>query len=298
MLKQLLFSCLLLLSNIALADIQITDSHGKYIFKTPPDRVVVLNWTLAEQMLELDIIPVGMAGIADFKSTNKQLVVPNNVVDVGSRLSPDLKKIKELSPDIIVIGYSQRPLTHTLSNIATVIYFKNFGNRYNNQAKAKSRYLELAKLFDKQDLAERKLSTRQEQIAELKKRISEKFVGKIKPKLQFLVPPSQQNSEQVWVFGKNSMPYYAAKELGLELVAIDDTDAFGVSRTNLRIVEELNTSSDSQICQLYLSSYSSAQTKSPKFDGCGGELSYQNAFGGIFSIYNLAESISKVVLRK
>lgn len=87
-LKQILFSCLLLLSNIAFADIQITDSHGKYTFKTPPERVAVLNWTLAEQMLELDKIPVGMAGIADFKSTNKQLVVPNNVVDVGSRLSP------------------------------------------------------------------------------------------------------------------------------------------------------------------------------------------------------------------
>lgn len=298
-LKQTLFGfCLLLFYNLAFADIQITDSHGKYTFKSPPKKVVVLNWALAEQMLELDVIPVGMANIKEFEELNNQLTVPATVTDVGSRLSPDLNKIKALNPDIIVIGYSQRPLTRTLSNIATVIYFKNFGHRYNNQNKAKLRYLELAKLFDKQPFAKQKLQEAASKLTELKEQIDKKYANKAKPKLQFIVPASKNSGDQIWLFGKNSMLFYAAKELGLELVALDDVDAFGVSRTDKQTVKQLNKNSETQICQFYLSNYSGNKHSQLVTNQCGGELSYQNAFGGFFSIYHLAIAISEAVLNK
>ena len=148
-----LLSFLILNSAIANAQIEITDSHGKYQFEKPPERVVVLNWALAEQLIELDVKLLGMADITGFKKYANQPRVARNTVDVGERLSPNLAKIKDLKPDVIIIGYSQRSLIKSLSNLGTVIYFKNFGKRYNNYQKSRERFLELAKLFDKTQLA-------------------------------------------------------------------------------------------------------------------------------------------------
>jgi len=70
-------------ASFAHAQIEIQDSHGKYRFEKPPERVVVLNWALGEQMLELDETPVGFADIKGYRSHTGTEAMPEGVVDVG-----------------------------------------------------------------------------------------------------------------------------------------------------------------------------------------------------------------------
>ena len=86
--------------------------------------MVVINWTLAEQVTALGVEPVGIADLKGYQQQVVEPALPTDVADVGSRLSPNLVKIKQLQPDVIIVGYSQKSLIRVLSNIAPVVYFK------------------------------------------------------------------------------------------------------------------------------------------------------------------------------
>jgi len=305
----------LLFSHASVAQIEITDSHGKYKFDKPPERIVVLNWALAEHLLELEVTPVGMADIAGFTKVANKPEIPQNPFDVGNRLNPNLNKIRELKPEIILIGYSQRSLIRPLSNIATVIYFKNFGHRYNNYQKSRERFTELAKLFNKTELAKTKLATMDEQLTELRASLHRAYEDKPLPNVQ-LQTQSNHADPTTWLFGNNSMPYYAALELGLNVLSNPENDKFGVakltqtelSKLRRRTLGQLSmnetdngpVSQSSNYCQLTLSNYSADAIKptlntNEKTKQCTADLSYQNAFGGSFSILYLAQAIHQAL---
>lgn len=304
--------------------IEITDSHGKYRFSEPPKRVVVLNWALAEQLLELGIEPVGMADIDGFSKHASKPLIPTSTEGVGKRLKPDLLKIKELQPDVILIGYSQRPLIKSLSNIGTVIYFKNFGKRYNNYQKSRERFLELAKLFDKTNDAESRLLKLDDELASLKASLQSHFNQEL-PSILFTVSDSdkkrntsrEQNHSSTlprstWAFGLNSMPYYAANELGLKVVDVGETDKFGVVRLESSALNKWRTvnnsdhasstaSNNQRVCNLEFSSLVNNNSRSTSIDTptasqCILDLSYQNGFGGTVSVLYLATAIHDALI--
>ena len=310
LIKQVMLLCsraalcfvLLLLPLSSYAQIEITDSHGKYRFAKPPERVVVLNWALAEQMIELGEVPLGVADVEGYRRHAGHAALPDSVLDVGERLSPSLSEIKALKPEIIVIGYSQRSLLRPLSNIAKVIYFKNFGKRYNNQEKSRDRFLELAKLFDKTEFAENKLKEREARLGILRQRLQDAYVDNSPPAVQFIVPDvsNAAKSGASLVFGANSMPFYAAQALGLTVLAPQESDQFGMSQLTSAQLDELVSGYEGDLCQFNLLSYSQGVTsekgkeseENPESGGhCVGVMDYQNSFGGIMSILYLAESI-------
>ena len=302
------------------AQIEITDSHGKYRFNKPPERTVVLNWALAEQLVELGVTPVGMADIEGFQKHANKPEVNISITDVGKRLTPNLAKIRELNPDVILIGYSQRPLIKSLSNIATVIYFKNFGKRYNNYEKSRERFLEIAKLFDKTQYAETRLSKLDSDLNALKLSLEHHYQRKqkteAKPYPLVLFSVSNNDSKNsTWIFGRNSMPYYAARELGLNVFDTDeDTDKFGVTRlsskqlNNTLAQKNQHLSSDtgfdskhSVVCNLKFSSFAThkpIETGFPSHNNssCGTDLAFQNPFGGTMSVLYLAQALHDALI--
>ncbi|GHA11247.1 hypothetical protein GCM10008090_21260 [Arenicella chitinivorans] len=250
-------------------------------------------------MLALGEVPIGMADIATFQQHAATVDVSENTQDVGTRLSPDLKRIKSLQPDVILIGYSQRALMRPLSNIAPVVYFKNFGKRYQHAEKSRARFLELAKLFDKTALAESLLQRAEQASAQLRASID---VSDRQLVLR-IVAPSERHAEQAVLFGSNSMPYYAAELLGLSVVSAVENDQYGTHAVTWAQLAELESViQDSEqniiICPIFLSSYASpvavARSKfAPNSTRHAPE--YQNAFGGALSIYTLAEAFAPIV---
>lgn len=307
--RLLVWLCLIILTGagagVVNAAIEITDSHGKHRFQSPPSRVVVLNWAMAENMLALGEVPLGMADIATFQQHASTVEVPEDTQDVGARLSPDLKRIKSLQPDVILIGYSQRALMRPLSNIARVVYFKNFGKRYQHAEKSRTRFLELAKLFDKTDVAQRLLQDAEQRTAQLRDDLRTLMDASGHELVLRIVAPSERHADQAVLFGNNSMPYYAAKELGLAVVSAPENDKFGTQAVTLAQLGELeavfqNAAQNVVVCPIYLSSYaSSAAARRSDFapNTTQSIPEYQNAFGGALSIYKLAEAFAPIVRR-
>jgi len=262
--------------------IRITDSHGKWAFDSPPKRIAVINWTITEQLLELDVLPVAVADIDGFKKAAPQTLVPSGIVDLRSRSTPDLKKLKTSKPELIIIGYSQRDLMRVLSHIAPVMYFNNFSRRKNNAERADEHFLKMAKLFGKTTFAKQKLAIRDEKIAALKLKLAQHYKMNIPPNISIV---NLGEDKSAWLYSTNSMPYYAAQKLGFVQDYPHKPTKLGVQQIS---TEKL---SDFANCTLYLNSTAVQQLSS-----CSAELATTFSFGGAMSLLYLAESITDGLL--
>ncbi|MEM1435387.1 MAG: ABC transporter substrate-binding protein [Pseudomonadota bacterium] len=195
------------------AGYQITDSFGKHYFERPPARVVVTDWALLEQLLELGIEPVGAPELDAYRRLVRQPALPARIVDIGLRRSPTLETLRTLDADVILLGTGQKDLARPFSRITRVLYYQSFSDRYRgNGKKSRVRFLELADLFQRRALAQRKLATMDARIAELRAAIAARF-GTTPPKV---TPIRFSSEDRVLIYGTNSLPHYALEQLGLE----------------------------------------------------------------------------------
>ena len=120
--------------------------------KKAPKRIVILDNLYGEILDPLDITPVGATtGQADSQELStlfKKQYKDAKVVSVGWQGNPDLDKIAELKPDLILMTGEQEDLYEELSEIApTVGYQINTDENWDYHETS----LKVAEIFDKRD---------------------------------------------------------------------------------------------------------------------------------------------------
>ncbi|WP_432452105.1 MULTISPECIES: iron-siderophore ABC transporter substrate-binding protein [unclassified Agarivorans] len=201
---------LVLQSSLALA-LTINDDIKSHHFAKVPQRIVALNWSMAENVLELGLVPVGIADIAGYQTWVVKPAIPAGVTDVGTRMEPNLELIEELKPDVILLSSSQADLLPRLEKIAPTLFFDSFNASQDNYQKSKKIFMQLAELFDKQTVAAQKLTALEKQFVDLKQQISQHFSGHI-PKVTTI---RFNNASTIIVYGDNSLSQAAAEQLGI-----------------------------------------------------------------------------------
>lgn len=81
----------------------VEDATGVICVPENTERIVALEWTYVEDVLALGVQPVG---VADIEGYNNWVDIPveldERVQDVGTRQAPNLERIAELEPDLII----------------------------------------------------------------------------------------------------------------------------------------------------------------------------------------------------
>lgn len=208
---KLLLTGLLSLSTALQAAVTITDSRGPQSFDTAPQRIASLNWTLTEQLLELDIQPLAMTDKAGYKVWVRQPALPAGIEELGSRSEPNLEKLIQLAPDLILINEVHSSLLPRLEKIAPVIYFKTFSADHSNPLSAISVYRQLAHLFGKETLAESRLEAMNHTFGQLRRQLERAYPEQL-PRVTTV---RFSNPSSVYIYGDNSMSQYALKQLGI-----------------------------------------------------------------------------------
>lgn len=68
-----------------------------------PQRIVALDWTMAEYLLALGVTPLGVSELEGMhRWVGLPIAIPGNIMDAGPRVQLDLERIAELSPDLII----------------------------------------------------------------------------------------------------------------------------------------------------------------------------------------------------
>ena len=132
----------------------IEHEMGVASFDSPPQKVVALDWALAETVLSLG---VELQAMADVQGYNQWVVEPEinpNVTDVGSRREPNIELLSELKPDVILISQHMAATYQQLNNIAPVVVFTLYSEKKQPLNAAESVTRSLAVLLDKTSQAE------------------------------------------------------------------------------------------------------------------------------------------------
>ena len=130
----------------------IVHDFGTTKLKKVPKRIVILDNLYGEILNPLDITPVGattgQADSQEFSTLFKKQYKDAKVVSVGWQGNPDLDKIAELKPDLILITGEQEDLYDELSEISpTVGYQINTDENWDYHETS----LKVAEIFDKRD---------------------------------------------------------------------------------------------------------------------------------------------------
>jgi len=130
----------------------IVHDFGTTELKKAPKRIVILDNLYGEILDPLHITPVGattgQADSQEFSTLFKKQYKDAKVVSVGWQGSPDLDKIAELKPDLILMTSEQENLYEELSEIApTVGYQINTDENWDYHETS----LKVAEIFDKRD---------------------------------------------------------------------------------------------------------------------------------------------------
>ena len=130
----------------------IVHDFGTTELKKAPKRIVILDNLYGEILDPLDITPVGattgQSDSQEFSTLFKKQYKDAKVVSVGWQGSPDLDKIAELKPDLILMTGDQEDLYEELSEIApTVGYQINTDENWDYHETS----LKVAEIFDKRD---------------------------------------------------------------------------------------------------------------------------------------------------
>ena len=123
----------------------VTHSLGTIEIPASVERVVTLHWAYTEAVLALGMQPVG---VADIKGYKKWVDIPaaldEAVVDVGGRRQPNLERIIELRPDLIITETSLAVDNYDeLNAIAPTLLFNPYKDKEGNDASQYGTMLEI-----------------------------------------------------------------------------------------------------------------------------------------------------------
>jgi iron complex transport system substrate-binding protein len=298
--KRTLYRCLALLLAIVPPTLQaqtvVRDDLGVHRFARVPQRVVSLSWESTEQLLQLGITPIGVAEGDGYRTWVVRPALPAASRSVGSRLEPNLELVAALKPDLIVIGPTLQSQLPLLSRIAPVLLFDAYRSDHDNAAKAKSVYLQLARLFDREAPARARLHALDRDLARLRTSLHRHW-GAGAPPVQVI---RFANSTMAYAYGGNSMPVQALQCLGLRPASTAPGLAWGIRSTPLLAMDAW-----SRDIVLYQQPFDQADKLFPsplwqampfvrdhRFAAMRSTWSY----GGLFSIYYLADAITAAML--
>lgn len=209
---------------MAAGAVTVEDRRGPQTLPAVPERVVVLDWALAEQMLDLGLVPLGAPEIELYRDWVGDPAMPDAVHEIGRRDAPDLETLARLEPDLMLA--CDRPDTEVarLERIAPILVFTCFDARHDNAAAARRIYLTLAELFGREGHATERLELAQAELDALAADLAP-----LAARMEAAAAVRLNGDATAWVYGANSVAETALERLGLRNALPQPASRWGVA---------------------------------------------------------------------
>ncbi|WP_173916701.1 ABC transporter substrate-binding protein [Halobacillus sp. Marseille-Q1614] len=220
--------------------VTIEDANGEKTIEGTPKRVVVLEWSYAEEIQALGMEPVGVADLdsyGDWVDVGKPF--SESVEDVGTRQEPNLEAIARLDPDLIVgVNFRHEAIQEDLEEIAPTVMFAPYSeesaqNQFDSMLKE---FNTLAKIVDKEKEAEQAINNMEQTFEEQRARLEE--AGKEGMNYVITQAFTAQNTPTLRLFTDNSMVANIMNELGMSNdYESDKLEIYGYTETTVETLQ-------------------------------------------------------------
>ena len=204
------------------ADTAVSQNAKKLQFNETPQRIVALNWWLAEHLLALDVTPVGMADSEGYREWVAEPAAPESVKSVGRRQAPNLEAIRALEPDLILVTGHLKAAVPALQAIAPTLVQTTYDTGSNPWERAREHLLALGKILNREDKARAVIAQADKDLSETRRQLSEAGLAN---QPAFLV--RFLDDRRVRIHGENSMLNQALEQAGLNNVWHRPTNVWG-----------------------------------------------------------------------
>lgn len=222
--------------------VTVTDDRGRQRLDHVAERVVVLQWSYAEDLLAVGVTPVGVAQVKEYNTWVTAAPLPEGVKDVGLRQQPSLDAVAGLDPDLI-IGDTSSTCGKTLGQfekIAKVLCFDGTDAK-DNFGYMRRTFTAIAGAVGKTVEAKRRLAGMDAKLATAKKQLA--AAGGAGTSFACAQGWTDQGAPVVRMFGRGSLAVAVGERLGLKNAWHGSTDEWGLTQTD---VEGLTKLGDTQ----------------------------------------------------
>lgn len=153
--------------------IKIEHSLGSVDVPKNPNRVVVFDYGILDILDTLNANVIGLP--KDLVPEHLSKYTAEEYVNVGSLKEPNIEKIYELKPDLIVIAGRQRNFYEQLSKVAPTIFVETTSTDY--MAGLRKNIEIFSKIFDNSNELQTKLENIERTITKIKENVSNKNIS-------------------------------------------------------------------------------------------------------------------------
>ncbi|WP_082234407.1 ABC transporter substrate-binding protein [Halobacillus massiliensis] len=289
--------------------VTIEDANGEKTIEGTPKRVVVLEWSYAEELQALGMEPVGVADLnsyGDWVDVGKPF--SDSVEDVGTRQEPNLEAIARLDPDLIIgVDFRHEAIQEDLEGIAPTVMFAPYSeesaeNQFDSMLEE---FNTIAKVVDKEQEADKAISNMEDTFEEQRARLEE--AGKDGMNYVMTQAFTAQNTPTLRLFTDNSMVANIMSELGMENdYESDQLEIYGYTETTVETLQNYQDTNFFYIVQDSDNIFEDQLAGNPVWDGLDfvkQDRMYKMpgstwTFGGPLSAEVLAEQVVDSVVEK
>jgi iron complex transport system substrate-binding protein len=209
-----------------------------------PKRIIALEWIYAEDLLALGVQPVGVADIAFMNKwvQMKELSLSPDVVDVGTRNQPNLEKISQLDPDLIIgVKLRHQAIYDDLSAIAPTVIFDPYpaGENPDHLTLMKQELMTIADIVNRRDAGVAAIERMDSSFERAAQKLSATGA-----KEEFLVVQAftsvVTDAAEMRIFTENSIPAQVMSRLGFENAWDVKYELYGFSEVGLEALADVD----------------------------------------------------------
>ncbi|WP_202412406.1 ABC transporter substrate-binding protein [Halobacillus litoralis] len=289
--------------------VTIEDANGEQTIEGTPKKVVVLEWTYAENLQALGMEPVGVAGLDQYGDwVNVGIPFSEDVEDVGTRQEPNLEAISRLNPDLIIgVDFRHNAIKEDLESIAPTVMFAPYSeeaaqDQFKNM---KEEFNTMAKIVDKKDKAKQVLSDMEKTFKEQQARLEE--AGKDGMNYVITQAFTMQDTPTLRLFTDNSMVAQIMNSMGMKNdYESEKLEVYGYTETTVEALQNYQDSNFFYIVQEEDNIFEEQLSGNPVWENLAfvkEDRTYQMpgdawTFGGPLSAEVLAEQVVNAALEE
>lgn len=137
-------------------------------------RIVCMEWTAAELVLTLGIVPVALADVAGYREWVAAPALPASVLDLGSRGEPNKEFVARLKPDLIVATRGYGIEAAAFASFGPVFELEFFTGERPPLEQGRAELLRLAERLGRLEEARRAIAAADEAITAAARRVAQR----------------------------------------------------------------------------------------------------------------------------
>ncbi|WP_435768780.1 ABC transporter substrate-binding protein [Nocardioides sp. SYSU DS0651] len=220
--------------------VELTDSFGRSVeLDKPAERVAVLEWQQAEDVLSLCLSPVAVADAEGFATWNTAEELPEGVTDVGTRNEPNLETLFGTDPDLVIVeAYTaEDDIIKQLEEYDVPVLATKGADTEDPVANMISTFELIAEATGRQERAEVVVDQFQDTLEEGKAAIADAGVT---TEFVYFDGWIQGGNVAIRPFGQGSLMGELGEELGLQNAWKGEVDpAYGLGQTDIEGMSEV-----------------------------------------------------------